>query len=129
MNQRCYNTQHPRYPDWGGRGVQVCERWRNSYEDFEKDMGYRPENTSLDRINNDGDYEPGNCRWATRSKQAFNSRVRVTNTSGVRGVCWFKPQQQWKAGITINKRHIFIGYFSEFEDAVKARKEAEINLL
>ena len=79
--RRCTNASDPGYPLYGGRGIVVCERWRQSVENFVADMGLRPsKNHSVDRINNDGNYEPGNCRWATRSEQQRNTRsnVRVT---------------------------------------------------
>lgn len=73
MKQRCYNRQNTRYEKYGARGIVVCRRWINSFDDFYHDMGKRPSpQHSLDRINNNGNYEPGNCRWATRSQQQKN---------------------------------------------------------
>jgi hypothetical protein len=75
MISRCHCESHPRFKDWGGRGIAVCDRWRNSFHAFLEDMGVRPSTKhSIDRIDNDGNYEPGNCRWATRSQQQSNQR-------------------------------------------------------
>lgn len=75
MKQRCLNENHPSYKYYGGRGIKVCIEWQMDFCNFLKDMGFRPnEHLELDRINNDGNYEPSNCRWTTRSQQVFNSR-------------------------------------------------------
>ncbi len=73
MKQRCGNPRNAKYARYGGRGIRVCERWASSFEDFIADMGPRPSGEhSIDRVDNDGNYEPGNCRWATRTEQGHN---------------------------------------------------------
>lgn len=75
MKQRCYNSKTIGFENYGGRGITVCDKWRNDFVAFFKDMGPRPSpKHSIERINNDGNYEPGNCYWATKEKQANNSR-------------------------------------------------------
>ncbi len=74
MHQRCSNKNDDRYENYGGRGIKVCERW-GSFENFLADMGERPAGLSLHRTDNDGNYEPGNCKWATSKEQASNRRL------------------------------------------------------
>ncbi|AFN39083.1 HNH endonuclease [Burkholderia phage BcepMigl] len=80
MKQRCENPNARGYDDYGGRGIRVCERWQ-TFENFLADMGERPEGMTLDRFPGvNGNYEPGNCRWATKAEQSRNTRVNISIT-------------------------------------------------
>jgi hypothetical protein len=76
MKDRCYCKSHIEYKRYGAIGITVCDRWKNSYQNFLDDMGEKPENHSLDRIDPFGNYEPSNCRWATYKEQANNTRKK-----------------------------------------------------
>jgi hypothetical protein len=77
MRRRCNEPDHHAYKNYGARGIKVCQRWENSFASFVADVGVPPFGMTLDRIENDGDYEPGNCRWATSQTQRRNSRQPV----------------------------------------------------
>ncbi len=77
MKERCSNPNHDSYRKYGGRGIAVCQRWAKSFVDFLSDMGEAPRNCSIDRIDTLGNYEPGNCRWATSKEQSRNARHNV----------------------------------------------------
>ncbi len=72
MKSRCLNPNDPYFYRYGGRGIKICERWINSFENFLSDMGERPKDLTIDRIDMNGNYEPGNCRWATMTQQNRN---------------------------------------------------------
>lgn len=120
MKERCYNHKCSGYEHYGGRGVEVCEQWKNSFYAFIADMGERPINTSIDRINVNGNYEPSNCRWATKHQQMANKRT----SSGHVGV--HKFQAGWRANYQKGNMRLE-KLFKSKDDAMNQRKEWEKN--
>ena len=118
MFARCEDPNTASYRNYGARGIKVSKRWY-CFDTFLTDMGPRPKGTSLDRIDNDKNYTPSNCRWATRSEQMLNRRKFSNNTSGARGVV--KHGRGYVARIDIDKTRHTIGYFEHNEQAIAAR--------
>jgi hypothetical protein len=95
MIQRCYNPNNKGYKNYGGRGIKVCARWLESFENFYEDMGDCPKGLTLDRKDNDGDYTSENCRWATKEEQQNNTRINVWITY----VGETKTRTQWERSL------------------------------
>jgi hypothetical protein len=117
--QRCTNVRNPDYKYYGARGISVCARWMNSFEAFREDMGERPNGMTLDRIDGNKPYEPGNCRWATRAEQAVNRSVVTMLTINGRTQClshWLKETGVCRAAFW---RRVDAGW--PIEDAISVR--------
>ena len=126
MIERCTNPNHEYYNDYGNRNITICERWRNSFESFLEDMGPKPSFIhTLERIDNNGNYEPGNCKWGTKMEQSRNQRLRKDNKTGVRGLYWNKRLSKWGLEIRANGKRIHVGTYDTIEEAAKARELAE----
>lgn len=121
MIQRCYNLNNKAYKNYGGRGIVVCERWLN-VRNFIQDMNDSfQKGLTLDRQNNDGNYEQSNCRWTTKIVQARNTRIiQRNNTSGYKGVSFHKRDNKFQVGIYIESKKIHLGYYDTALEAANA---------
>ena len=118
MKTRCYNSKSKSYANHGARGITVCDKWKNNRREFEEwalANGYS-DGLSIDRINNDGNYEPDNCRWTTSREQALNSRIRVDSLTGERCVTPLRGKFQ----LTIDGK--YIGVYKSVNEAVAERE-------
>lgn len=121
--QRCTNINDKAYVNYGGRGITICEEWRNDFKSFYDwciENGYE-DGLSIDRIDNNKGYSKYNCRFVQRTTQARNTRMIIsTNTSGYRGVCFHKRRNKFQSQITINSKIIYLGLFENAIDGAKA---------
>lgn len=132
MNRRCYNKNTKHFEHYGGRGIYVCDEWRDDPTEFirwaESEAGwFEGCGLTIDRINVHGDYEPENCRFVNQSIQGLNRRLMSSNTSGYVGVR--QLGKKWHARIGHKGKEINLGTYDKLEDAVEARQIAEIDIL
>ena len=113
IKDRVLNPKNKAYSYYGRRGITICDEWKNDFMSFYNwamSNGYSDE-LSIDRINNDGNYEPSNCRWTTKTIQSRNTRIQKNNTSGYKGVSYFKRDGNYLTYIYIKSKRIHLGYF------------------
>jgi hypothetical protein len=122
IKNRCLDPGMPAFKHYGGRGIKICDRWKNSFENFLADMGPKPEGQTIDRINVNGDYEPSNCRWVVWSVQAFNKRN--SENAGV-----YKNRNRYVARIKFKRKQIHLGSFETIEQAREAYRQAKESIL
>lgn len=126
MLQRCSNPKSNRYKDYGGRGISVCDSWL-TFENFYADMGDKPSKSySIDRIDNEGDYTPKNCKWSNPTEQVLNQRLRKDNKHGVKGIFFNKQLGKYTPRLTVSGTNHNLGCYTDWFEAVCARKSAEI---
>lgn len=125
MRQRCNNPKHTAYKWYGARGIKICERW-NNFKYFIDDVGEKPSDKhTLDRINNNGNYEPGNIQWSTQKEQLRNQKIRSSNTTGFKGVWYNKKIGNYQVFIRDNYKGFYVGSFYDLDEAIGARLTAE----
>lgn len=125
MKSRCNDSSRWDAEYYSTKGITYDTRWEK-FEEFFEDMGEVPEGLSLDRIDPSGNYCKENCRWATYSLQGYNQEISKSNTSGKTGVHFSEQSDKWIAAIGVENTRVNIGSFVTFEEAVKAREEAEL---
>lgn len=128
MKSRCTNKNSPDYPEYGGRGIKVCDTWLVSFERFYSDIGHlRQDGLELDRIDVNGDYRPENCRWVTEQTQSWNQRIYKSNSTGCAGVTRSsKNKNKFEVRISKAGKEFHLGTFDNLDNAINIRKEAEI---
>lgn len=125
MRSRCNNPNSCNYAYYGARGISVCNEWNESFKPFENwalSNGYN-EGLSIDRINNNGSYEPNNCRWVTKRIQNINKRPSCSNNSGYVGIRKHSSKKGWYGSVKIYNKDFYTGYSKDLLEAVRMRNE------
>ena len=136
MKQRCYNTNRPNYQYYGGRGITICDEWLNSpqaFYDWAMANGYQ-ENLTIDRIDNDGNYDPQNCQWVSMKEQATNKRTRTkkpqthprSSNTGESGVTYDKKNRRYR--VFLRNNH-YVGSRKSLKEAIALREQAQEQLV
>ena len=137
MKNRCLNKNDKRFNDYGGRGIKLYNKWIYDFESFYQyvsnlqgfnEMDANGNRMSLDRKNNNGNYEPKNIKWSSAIDQSLNSRLRMDNKSGHKGISFHKQSNKWMVFINHNRKRKYIGLFESITDAIHARKSEELEL-
>ena len=132
IKSRCYNPNHPDWDHYGARGIDFHDEWRNDFIPFANyciDNGWK-HGLDIDRIENEWGYHPGNIRFITHKNNLHNQiLIRANNTSGYRGIWYWKARKKWKAQIMIDEKIVYLGVYKTAEDAAFAydRKVDELN--
>lgn len=126
MKERCTKLNNSHFEIYGGRGITFDPRWA-LFSNFLADMqDSYTEGLELDRVDVNGNYSKDNCRWSSQGEQCYNQRLRKDNKSGKTGVWLDERKCKWLAYIRVNNKRIVLGYFENFEEAVRVRELAEI---
>jgi hypothetical protein len=132
MNERCYRMKADNYNKYGGRGIQVCNLWRNDFMEYYKyiislenydELLLKQNLISIDRIDNNSHYEPGNLRITSWHVQSVNQRKQKNNTSGTEGISFVKKLNKWQSRITVHGTRFYLGVFADKQNAINKRLE------
>jgi len=129
MKARCYNKKDKSYKFYGKNGISIYNPWKNDFKifyDWSIANGYK-KGLSIDRKENNGNYEPGNCRYTDNTTQAINRKKFKTNTSNYVGITFHSKNKNWTSRISYKRKRYYLGSFSSKKDAIKARNNYIIN--
>lgn len=125
IKTRCYNPKSTKYEYWGGRGIIVCDEWKNSAETFIEwclANGYK-KGLQIDRVDNNDNYKPSNCKFVNSQENNLNKRVYDNNTSGYTGLYFIKVTQKWQVVIKNNKKSYYLGCYVTKKEALQVRSD------